>query len=86
MASPSRSTADNHVATAIVRRGGQIGPTGTEGLISAVLASRPHPEQGFPLPWHSALYASLQPHPGALEAVGQRAVELALQRTSRSSP
>ncbi len=30
------------------RWAGKIGPN-TEGLISAVLASRPHPEQGFPL-------------------------------------
>jgi hypothetical protein len=56
------------------RWAGKIGPN-TEGLISAVLASRPHPEQGF----RTCLgilrsYRGLDP--GHLEAVSARAVEL----------
>jgi hypothetical protein len=53
---------------------GKIGPN-TEGLISAVLASRPHPEQGF----RTCLgilrsYRGLDPV--RVEAVSARAVEL----------
>ena len=56
------------------RWAGKIGPN-TEGLISAVLASRPHPEQGF----RTCLgilrsYRGLDP--ARLEAVSARAVEL----------
>ena len=56
------------------RWAGKIGPN-TEGLISAVLASRPHPEQGF----RTCLgilrsYRGLDPV--RLEAVSARAVEL----------
>jgi transposase len=56
------------------RWAGKIGPN-TEGLISAVLASRPHPEQGF----RTCLgilrcYRGLDPT--RLEAVSARAVEL----------
>jgi transposase len=56
------------------RWAGKIGPN-TEGLISAALASRPHPEQGF----RTCLgilrsYRGLDP--GHLEAVSARAVEL----------
>ena len=56
------------------RWAGKIGPN-TEGLISAVLASRPHPEQGF----RTRLgilrsYRGLDP--ARLEAVSARAVEL----------
>src|SRR5271165_1847806 len=56
------------------RWAGKIGPN-TEGLISAVLASRPHPEQGF----RTCLgilrsYRGLDP--ARVEAVSARAVEL----------
>ena len=56
------------------RWAGKIGPT-TEGLISAVLASRPHPEQGF----RTVLgilrsYRGLDA--GRVEAVSARAVKL----------
>ena len=58
------------------RWAGKIGPN-TEGLISAVLASRPHPEQGF----RTCLgilrsYRGLDPV--RVEAVSARAVELGL--------
>ena len=56
------------------RWAGKIGPN-TEGLISAVLASRPHPEQGF----RTCLgilrsYRGLDP--ARVETVSARAVEL----------
>ena len=56
------------------RWAGKIGPN-TEGLIAAVLANRPHPEQGF----RTCLgilrsYRGLDP--GRVEAVSARAVEL----------
>ena len=56
------------------RWAGKIGPN-TEGLIAAVLASRPHPEQGF----RTCLgilrsYRGLEA--GRVEAVSARAVEL----------
>jgi hypothetical protein len=56
------------------RWAGKIGPN-TEGLISAVLASRPHPEQGF-----RTCLGILRSYRGVdlarLEAVSARAVEL----------
>ncbi len=56
------------------RSAGKIGPN-TEGLISAVLASRPHPEQGF-----RTCLDILRSHRGLdtarLEAVSARALEL----------
>jgi hypothetical protein len=56
------------------RWAGKIGPN-TEALISAVLASRPHPEQGF-----RACLGILRSYRGIdaarLEAVSARAVEL----------
>ena len=56
------------------RWAGKIGPN-TEGLISAVLASRPHPEQGF-----RTCLGILRSYRGLdasrLEAVSARAVEL----------
>jgi len=56
------------------RWAGKIGPN-TEGLISAVLASRPHPEQGSALAW-----AFLRCYRGLdttrLEAVSSRTLEL----------
>jgi hypothetical protein len=61
-------------AGAFRRWAGKIGPN-TEGLISAVLASRPHPEQGF----RTCLgilrsYRGLDA--GRVEVVSARAVEL----------
>ena len=65
------------------RWAGKIGPN-TEGLISAVLASRPHPEQGF-----RTCLGILRSYPGLdparLEAVSARAVELA-SSIARASP
>ena len=65
------------------RWAGKIGPN-TEGLISAVLASRPHPEQGF----RTCLgilrsYRGLDPV--RVEAVSARAVELG-SSIARASP
>ena len=56
------------------RWAGKIGPN-TEGLISAVLASRPHPEQGFRT-CLGILRAYRGLDPDRLEAVSARAVEL----------
>jgi transposase len=56
------------------RWAGKIGPN-TEGLISAVLASRPHPEQGFRT-CLGILRAYRGLDPARLEAVSARAVEL----------
>jgi transposase len=56
------------------RWAGKIGPN-TEALISAVLASRPHPEQGFRT-CLGVLRAYRGLDPARLEAVSARAVEL----------
>src|SRR5271167_4608092 len=56
------------------RWAGKIGPN-TEGLISAVLESRPHPEQGFRT-CLGILRAYRGLDPARLEAVSARAVEL----------
>ena len=53
---------------------GKIGPN-TEGLISAVLASRPHPEQGFRT-CLGILRSCRGLDPVRVEAVSARAVEL----------
>ena len=56
------------------RWAGKIGPN-TECLIVAVLASRPHPEQGFRTAWvFCAPYRGLDA--GRVEAISARAVEL----------
>ena len=56
------------------RWAGKIGPN-TEGLISAVLASRPHPEQGFRT-CLGILRSFRGLEPARVEAVSARAVEL----------
>jgi hypothetical protein len=82
-ASTARTPSTCPVPTDVTRSGrrnrrwaGKIGPN-TEGLIVAVLASRPHPEQGF----RTCLgilrsYRGLDP--AHLEGVSARAVELSV--------